>query len=61
MKGKVRIYIYSYDKKRKHNYEKILGTLLDRTQINSENIDDGISQLNDILLRGRGNLTLLKG
>ena len=60
VKGKVRKYIYNYDKKRKHIYEKslqddknieILGTLLDRTQINSENIDEGISQLNDILLR----------
>ena len=51
---------YTYDKRRKHIYEKslqddgnikILSRLLDRTQINSENIEEGISQLNDILLR----------
>ena len=52
-------YKYTYDKKRKHIYEQTLqndtnieklSKFLDKTALNSENIDIPITQLNDILL-----------
>ena len=69
VKNSVSKHRYTYDKRRKHIYEKslhddenikILSTLLDRTQINSENIEDGISQLNDILLRAVNNSCFIR-